>query len=96
MTGPGVFQPVKNGFYLRHGADGTDAWLAVNTGDRAMSALNAPGEATAAESAPAPTAARFAGWWEAARVWPPWVYLALIAFTLCALEWWGFHRRRTE
>ncbi len=97
-VGPGVFQPVRNGYYLRRSADGTDAWLAVNTGDRTMSALNAPGAAAAASSepAPAPTAARLAGWWEAARVWPPWVYLALMAFALCALEWWGFHRRRTE
>ena len=96
VSGPRVFQPMRNGYYLRHGADGADSWLAVNTGDRAMSALNAPGAPSVSESAPAPTAARFAGWWEAARVWPPWVYLALIAFTICALEWWGFHRRRTE
>ena len=92
--GPGVFQLYRNGFYLRRGADGTDAWIAVNTGDRTMSALNAPG--VASSSVPAPAAARFAGWWEAARVWPPWVYFALVALTLCALEWWGFHRRRTE
>lgn len=96
VTGPGVFQPVRNGFYLRHGADGTDSWLAVNTDDRTMSALNAPDALAVSESTPAPPAAQLAGWWEAARVWPPWVYLALIAFTLCALEWWGFHRRRTE
>ena len=96
VTGPGVFQPVKNGFYLRYGADGTDSWMAVNTDERVMSSLNAPGAAVAAETVPAPNAAKFAGWWEAARIWPPWVYLALIAFTLCALEWWGFHRRRTE
>ena len=47
VVGPGVFQPVRNGFYLRRDADGTIAWLAVNTGDRTMSALNAPGAATA-------------------------------------------------
>ncbi len=94
VAGPGVFQPVRSGFYLRHGADGTDAWVAVNTGDRTMSALNALGAVVSSETAP--TGARFVGWWEAARVWPPWVYLALLAFALCTLEWWGFHRRRTE
>ena len=72
-------------------------WLiGVDTNDRAMSALNAPGAAATPGEAPAPAAARLAGWWESARVWPPWVYLALVAFILCALEWWGFHRRRTE
>ena len=95
MDGPGVFQPVKNGYYLRRGADGTPSWFAVNTGDRAMSALNAPAATTPA-AAPEASAASYAGWWESVQVWPPWVYFALVAFALCALEWWGFHRRRTE
>ena len=86
---------MQNGYYLRRGADGAETWFAVNTGDRAMSVLNAPGTtpATAASEAPVASAA---GWWESVQVWPPWVYLALVAFALCALEWWGFHRRRTE
>jgi hypothetical protein len=28
--------------------------------------------------------------------WPIWRYLALAALLLFALEWWLFHRRRTE
>ena len=94
--GPGVFQPVKNGYYLRRGADGGEAWLAVNTGDRTMSVLNAPGAKPDSAPSEAPGVTRFAGWWESVQVWPPWVYLALVAFALCTLEWWGFHRRRTE
>ena len=95
VEGPGVFQPVQNGYYLRRGADGAESWFAVNTGDRAMSVLNAPGTAPTAASSETP-AVSSAGWWESVQVWPPWVYLALVAFALCALEWWGFHRRRTE
>ena len=97
LVGPGIFQPMHDGFYLRRGADGADAWLAVNTGDREMSAVNAPSSSArsaAAAGMAAPVAAGSA--WEAMRVWPPWVYLALMGFVLCALEWWGFHRRRTE
>ena len=94
LTGPGVFQPERNGFYLRTARDGSTHWLAVNTGARDQSALNAhSGVATAAS---APTGSPVTSRWEAVRVWPPWVYLALMAFAVCALEWWGFHRRRTE
>lgn len=99
VAGPGVFEPTQDGFYLRRTAGGPDRWLAVNTGDRAMSTVNAPGAVpggsnaagtAAVVNAPAGVA------WSAGTVWPPWVYLALLAFALCALEWWGFHRRRTE
>ena len=95
MTGPGVFQPLRDGFYLRRDAGGADIWLAVNTSDRAMSALNAAHLDVRPQAAinALPVANSV---WDAVRVWPPWVYLALIGFTLCALEWWGFHRRRTE
>lgn len=31
-----------------------------------------------------------------AAAWPLWVWLALAAWTLLLLEWWLFHRRRTE
>ena len=86
------------GFYLRRGADGADSWLAVNTSDREMSALNAPvaERAVAVRRDCVPLRLRQVPPWDAARVWPPWVYLALVGFVLCALEWWGFHRRRTE
>ncbi len=95
LRGPGVFEPLHNGFYLRKNADGSTRWLAVNTGDREQSTLNAaPGGPAPAAPAAAPTNASVH--WEAMSVWPPWVYLALGAFVFCALEWWGFHRRRTE
>ena len=95
FAGPGVFQPLQDGFYLRRGPGGTDTWLAVNTADREMSALNGPmpnASATASNTFPPGTGST----WAAARVWPPWVYLALAGFVICTLEWWGFHRRRTE
>ena len=98
LDGPAVFQPVRAGFYLVRGADGADRWLAVDTLDAAQSALNGPA-APAGDAAPADRpalAGALGGWWESARVWPPWVYLAGMAFVLCTLEWWGFHRRRTE
>ena len=95
VRGPGVFQPMRDGFYLRRGADGSARWFAVNTGDRTMSAVNAPvppGGTAKTESEPAVSG----GGWPVSATWPPWVYLGLLAFALCALEWWGFHRRRTE
>ena len=94
VVGPGVFQPMQNGFYLRHAADGSERWLAVNTGDREMSMVNAAAATGARQNAPEVRAT--GSEWRAAAVWPPWMYLALLAFALCALEWWGFHRRRTE
>ena len=88
QTGPGVFQPLRDGFYLRLGPGGVNTWLAVNTSDRAMSALNIPhpdaGTRATVDSVPATGSA-----WEAVRIWPPWVYLALAGFVLCALEWCG-------
>ena len=95
VAGPGVFQPMENGFYLRRGADGAERWLPVNTGDPEMSMVNAPVGAVGpgTERTEATTGG---GEWPAVGASPPWVYLALLAFALCALEWWGFHRRRTE
>ena len=96
VSGPGVFQPTQNGFYLRHAADGASLWLAVNTGDREMSLVNAPSPADASQAREKPDTASLRAAWPVVATWPPWVYLALLAFGLCALEWWGFHRRRTE
>ncbi len=111
LTGPSIFQPSQNGFYLRRSADGTAHWLAVNTFDRQVSAINGPPAAAGAQpegvnkgvplenrtgSMQAAGPRLLTGWWEAVRVWPPWFYLAFAALTLCTLEWWGFHRRRTE
>ena len=95
VVGPGTFQPLRAGFYLRRGADVSASWFAVNTADRTMSAVNAPVPAPATQKTNAESAAT-GGEWQVTAAWPPWVYLALLAFALCALEWWGFHRRRTE
>ncbi len=98
IAGPGTFQPLVDGFYLLRGADSTDRWVAVDTLDREMSAVNAGAKNQPATALPASGSARsvVAGRWEFLRVWPPWTELALLAFVLCTLEWWGFHRRRTE
>ena len=65
----------------------------MNTGAREMSMLTgSPGDTPSS----APAASSEGSHWETLHPWPPWVYLALAAFAFCALEWWGFHRRRTE
>lgn len=86
----GVFQPLSNGYYLRQQPEGSH-WLAVNTFSDAESDLRAGGEAPAPNtpSAPILALASFSGW-------PLWHYLALAALLLFTLEWWLFHRRRTE
>jgi hypothetical protein len=84
------FTPTRNGFYLLRGESG-DRWIAVNT----FSATEADlGTRETATSEVARTV-RFPG---AAVItaWPLWVYLALAALLLFTLEWWLFHRRRTE
>ncbi len=51
LAGPAIFQPERNGYYLRRGADGTTRWLAVNTFDRETSAMNEPAGHWASERA---------------------------------------------
>ena len=88
-----LFLPLKNGFYARMNASGDDRWIAVNTFDPAESDLRQPPGRSV-------TFARehFSGWRVFLHfgVWPPWQYLTLSALGLFALEWWLFHRRRTE
>jgi hypothetical protein len=88
-TAGGFFQPLRNGYYAIAAPDGP-RWLAVNTFSDAESDLRFP-DAPAAPvvTLPALLLARVTGW-------PLWRYLALSAFALFALEWWLFHRRRTE
>jgi hypothetical protein len=96
IKGPGTFQPLANGFYLLRSREGGERWVAVDTLDPAMSTLNNPAAAVPeGHAAPATDGSMLSGWdiWHA---WPPWMELALVAFMLCTLEWWGFHRRRTE
>jgi hypothetical protein len=85
----GFFQPLRNGFYLHKEPAGA-SWLAVNTFSAAESDLRGEAApATPPTSLPTLTLAAFAGW-------PLWQYLALAALLLFTLEWWLFHRRRTE
>jgi hypothetical protein len=84
-----LFQPLTNGFYEWQ-TPGASHWLAVNTFSEAESDLrlaNAP--AASALELPSIPLARLTGW-------PLWQYLAAAALLLFALEWWLFHRRRTE
>jgi len=85
----GFFQPLHNGFYLQKRPNDA-SWLAVNTYSEAESDLRQAevGEATPA-SLPLVSFAAVTGW-------PLWQYLALAALLLFTLEWWLFHRRRTE
>lgn len=83
-----LWQPAGAGFYLCRTANGPERWIAVNPGDREMSALNGVGPRQT-EAARNLTPVRL-------PVWPPWIYLALAALALCLGEWWSFHRRRTE
>lgn len=84
----GLWQPTAAGFYLCRTPEGRERWIAVNTGDREMSALNGVAPPQTAPPRDLPPVRL--------PVWPPWIYLALAAFALCVGEWWSFHRRRTE
>ncbi len=81
-----AFQPLRNGYYPVTAGDAT-RWLAVNTFSAAESDLRiAGGESAGAEAARVPVLGSVA----------PWQWLSLVALTLFTLEWWLFHRRRTE
>jgi hypothetical protein len=85
----GFFQPLHNGFYLQKRTNNA-GWLAVNTFSEAESDLRGAGGGEAAPtSLPSVSLATISGW-------PLWQYLALAALALFTLEWWLFHRRRTE
>lgn len=83
------FQPLRNGFYQTQQPGGA-GWLAVNTFSEAESDLCGSGTVPNAPAAlPMPSLAGFTGW-------PLWQHLALAALALFTVEWWLFHRRRTE
>jgi hypothetical protein len=84
-----LFQPLINGFYQIQGRDGA-RWMAVNTFSEEDADFRAiPAPTASAFNFPVASFARFAGW-------PLWQYLAAAALMLLILEWWLFHRRRTE
>ncbi len=83
------FVPLRNGFYRQQRAGGTE-WIAVNTFAPAESDLRSIAPATAS----IPPAADHV--FLRLPNWPVWQILALAALALLTLEWWLWHRRRTE
>lgn len=85
-----TFVPFKNGFYEIRRPDRT-TWLAVNTFSQSESNLL---------TTPAPPSDRTPFLNETSLVpvtaWPVWFYLALAALFLFTLEWFLYHRRKTE
>ena len=66
--------------------------VAVNTFDPAQSDLRSiglPGSGSAPVAAVWPSVIRW-------LFWPLWIYFGLLALLLSGLEWWMYHRRRTE
>jgi hypothetical protein len=86
-----VFVPSRNGFYRRTSGAADPRWIAVNTFDPAESDLRQEGATL--PGAPVFAALRALPGMDTR---PPWQYLTLAAIALFALEWWLFHRRRTE
>ena len=88
LTVDGDFRPTHNGFYrIENG--GEQKIVAVNTFDPAQSDLRPIG---LPEPGPATVWPAVVGWLS----WPPWIYFGLLALSLSGLEWWMYHRRRTE
>ena len=84
----GDFHPTRNGFYeIENGPE--HELVAVNTFDAAQSDLRAASLLEPGTGAVWPAVGRWLSW-------PPWIYFALLAMSLCGLEWWTYHRRRTE
>ncbi len=88
-TTKGTFQPLRDGFHLVT-ENGAASWLAVNTFSEAESDLRGGNESANKPLLPANTVlAGFGGW-------PLWQYFTLAALVLFTIEWFLFHRRRTE
>ena len=84
----GDFRPTRNGFYrIENGQE--KKLIAVNTFDPAQSDLRSIG---LPEPGPATLWPSVVGWLS----WPPWIYFGLLALSFSGLEWWMYHRRRTE
>jgi hypothetical protein len=88
LTVDGDFRPTRNGFYrIENGVE--QKIVAVNTFDPAQSDLRPIG---LPEPGPATVWPAVVGWLS----WPPWIYFGLLALSFSGLEWWMYHRRRTE
>ncbi|MEQ1851492.1 MAG: hypothetical protein ABMA01_07860, partial [Chthoniobacteraceae bacterium] len=82
-----VFEPVRNGFYELND-NGVTRWIAVNTFSATESDLRIP--------PPVETPSAASGGTTGVQGRPIWQWLALAAFGLISVEWWLFHRRKTE
>jgi len=81
-----ALQPLHNGYYTVTSGD-TTRWLAVNTFSTEESDLRgAGGGAANPAEVSVPVLGNVA----------PWQWMSLVALGLFTLEWWMFHRRRTE
>ena len=88
LTVDGNFRPTRNGFYqIENGQE--QRIVAVNTFDPAQSDLR---PMALPEPGPATVWPAVVGWLS----WPPWIYFGLLAVSFSGLEWWAYHRRRTE
>ena len=85
-----LFVPLENGFYLMEQPAGRQ-WVAVNTFSEGESDLRGAGKGSAVARPGLPRMSLVN-----AASWPFWQYLALAALLLSTVEWWLFHRRRTE
>jgi hypothetical protein len=83
----GSFRQLKNGFYLVQNGDKSE-WIAVNTFSEAESNLQQPPSEKSEQTETLHPSSLI--------LHPFWKYLALAAFALFTLEWWLYHRRRTE
>lgn len=88
LRGPATLPLTRNGFYLRSDAQGQESWLAVCSLDGGRSNLRPSVPAGVAPPPPLAVPARLA--------WPPWMLLATAALALSLMEWFLYHRRRTE
>jgi hypothetical protein len=84
----GAFRPVKNGWYSLDTQNSSSS-LAVNTFDQRESDLRSAPMSSHRPSVPAAAVRQLT------RI-PVWMGFAVAAFVLFTLEWWLFHRRRTE
>jgi hypothetical protein len=88
LTVDGNFRPIRNGFYqIENGQE--QRIVAVNTFDPVQSDLRPIG---LPEPRPVTVWPAVVGWLS----WPPWIYFGLLAMSFSGLEWWMYHRRRTE
>ncbi len=93
------FRPLAKGFYRRD-IRGRTSWVAVSGATRTSSDFSTASKShgtTGDDGSPSAgpiTAPR--SWPQLLMIWPPWVALAFSAALLLFLEWWLFHRRKTE